>query len=53
MMKLWQKVCGTFCNFEVFVDFYGIRGSVSIARKKGLNALDALRRVFLALRAGN
>ena len=47
MMKLRQKISGTFRNFEALVDFCRIRGYVSTARKNGLNALDALRRVFL------
>jgi len=49
MMKLRQKISGTFRNFDALVDFCRIRGYVSTARKNGLNALDALRRVF----AGN
>ena len=47
MMKLRQKISGTFRNFDALVDFCRIRGYVSTARKNGLNALDALRRVFL------
>lgn len=49
MMKLRQKISGTFRNFDALVGFCRIRGYVSTARKNGLNALDALRRVF----AGN
>jgi transposase len=47
MMKLRQKISGTFRSFNALVDFCRIRGYVSTARKNGLNALDALRRVFL------
>lgn len=47
MMKLLQKISGTFRNFDALVNFCRIRGYVSTARKNGLNALDALRRVFL------
>lgn len=47
MMKLRQKISGTFRSFDALVDFCRIRGHVSTARKNGLNALDALRRVFL------
>lgn len=47
MMKLRQKISGTFRNFTALVDFCRIRGYVSTARKNGLNALDALRRLFL------
>lgn len=48
MMKLRQKISGTFRNFQALVNFCRIRGYVSTARKNGLNALDALQRVFLA-----
>jgi len=47
MMKLRQKISGTFRNFAALVNFCRIRGYVSTARKNGLNALDALQRVFL------
>ena len=47
MMNLRQKISGTFRSFDALVDFCRIRGYVSTARKNGLNALDALRRVFL------
>jgi len=47
MMKLRQKISGAFRSFDALVDFCRIRGYVSTARKNGLNALDALRRVFL------
>jgi transposase len=47
MMKLRQKISGTFRSFDALVNFCRIRGYVSTARKNGLNALDALQRVFL------
>lgn len=47
MMKLRQKNSGTFRSFAALVNFCRIRGDVSTARKHGLNALEALQRVFL------
>ncbi len=47
MMKLRQKISGTFRSFQALVNFCRIRGYVSTARKNGLNALDALQRAFL------
>jgi len=47
MMKLRQKISGTFRSFPALEEFCRIRGYVSTARKNGLNALEALRRVFL------
>ena len=47
MMKPRQKISGAFRGFDALVDIRRIRGYVSTARKNGLNALDALRRVFL------
>jgi transposase len=46
MMKLRQKIPGTFRNVDALVDFCRIRGYVSTARKNGLSAIDALRRAF-------
>jgi len=47
MVKLRQKLSGTFRNFTALVNFCRIRGYISTARKNGLNALDALLRAFL------
>ena len=47
MMKLRQKISGTFRNFQALVNFCRTRSYVSTARKNGLGALDALQRVFL------
>jgi transposase len=47
MMKRRQKISGTFRSFAALVNFRRIRGYVSTARKHGLNAFDALQRVFL------
>ena len=47
MMKLRQKISGTFRSFQALVNFCRIRGYVSTARTNGLNALAAIRRVFL------
>jgi transposase len=47
MMKLRQKISGTFRSFQALVNFCRIRSYISTARKNGVNALDALQRVFL------
>ena len=47
MMKLRQKISGTFRSFAALENFCRIRGYVSTSRKNGLNALDALQRAFL------
>jgi transposase len=46
MMKLRQKISGTFRSLDALVAFCRIRGYVSTARKNELNPLDALHRVF-------
>jgi transposase len=46
MMKLREKISGSFRSVAALVDFCRIRGYVSTARKNGLSALDALRRAF-------
>ena len=46
MMKLRQRISGAFRSVDALVDFCRIRGYVSTDRKNGINALDALRRVF-------
>jgi transposase len=47
MMKLRQKISGTFRSLDALAEFCRIRGYVATARKNGLNALEALRRVFV------
>ena len=44
MMKVRQKISGTFRSLDALQNFCRIRGYVSTARK---NSLDALRRLFL------
>jgi len=46
MMKLRQNISGTFRSVDALVDCCRTRGYVSTARKKGLNARDALHRAF-------
>jgi len=45
-LRLGQKISGPFRSFDALVNFCRIRGYVSTARKNGVNALDALQRVF-------
>ena len=47
MVKVRQKISGTFRSFDALENFCRIRGYVSTARKSSLTALDALRRLFL------
>ena len=48
LMKVRQKISGTFRSFDALENFCRIRGYVSTARKNSLTALDALRRLFLS-----
>ena len=62
MIRLRQKISGTFRSFKALVNFCRtcphpgrrVRGYISTARKNGVNALEALHRVFLgkAVRSG-
>jgi transposase len=46
MAKLKQKISGTFRKLDNLLVFARIRGYIATARKNGINAIDALHRVF-------
>jgi len=48
MMKLKQKISGTFRSLKGAQMFCRIRAYISTLRKQGVNVLDAIRQVFLA-----
>jgi transposase len=50
MMKLKQKISGTFRSLEGAKMFCRIRGYISTLRKQGINVLEAIRQVFLGKR---
>ncbi len=46
MMKVQQKISGTFRSFEGAVQFCRIRSYISTVRKQGMNVITALQDVF-------
>ena len=46
MMKVQQKISGTFRSFDGASSFCAIRGYISTVRKQGLNVISALQEIF-------
>ncbi len=47
MLKVQQKISGTFRSVRGASSFCRIRGYISTAKKNHVNALDAIEKVFL------
>ncbi len=47
MLKVQQKISGTFRSVKGASSFYRIRGYISTVKKNHVNALDAIEKVFL------
>ena len=47
MMKVQQKISGTFRSYEGALAFCRIRSYIATCRKMGLNVIEALTSVFL------
>ena len=46
MMKVQQKISGTFRSFHGALSFCAIRGYISTTKKQGLNVISALQEIF-------
>ena len=46
MMKVQQKISGTFRSFEGALSFCRIRSYISTAKKQGLNVISCLQDIF-------
>jgi transposase len=46
MMKVQQKISGTFRSFEGALSFCMIRGYISTVKKQGTNVISALQDIF-------
>ena len=46
MMKVQQKISGTFRSFDGALAFCAIRGYISTVKKQGLNVISALQEIF-------
>jgi transposase len=46
MMKVQQKISGTFRSFDGALSFCRIRSYISTAKKRGMNVISAIQDVF-------